>query len=190
MSVSWKDVGGAVARFAPVVGTILGGPAGAVVGAAGALVASALGVPPTPDEVQKAMTVDPQAAVKIKELEVTRQVELQKLLTSQVIADRQADTEDQKNVNETMRVEANSAHWPQWAWRPFIGFTFGLAFLAVCAFVCRLAYDAIWGGHPEAIAMIPQLVSAFTMLFAIPGGILGVSAWHRGQQKREALGGS
>ena len=27
-------------------------------------------------------------------------------------------------------------------------------------------------------------IGAFTTLFAIPGGILGVSAWHRGMQKR------
>jgi hypothetical protein len=32
--------------------------------------------------------------------------------------------------------------------------------------------------------MIPQLVGAFATLFAIPGAILGVTAWHRGKEKR------
>ena len=45
--------------------------------------------------------------------------------------------------------------------------------------------QAISGENPDAITMIPQLVSTMTLLFSIPGAILGVSAWHRGQGKRE-----
>ena len=90
-------------------------------------------------------------------------------------------------VNQTMQAEANSEHWPQYSWRPFWGFVSGLAFGFVVALCCFLAYRAIIAGHPESLSMIPQLVSAFATLFAIPGAILGVSAWHRGAEKRERL---
>lgn len=87
-------------------------------------------------------------------------------------------------VNITMQAEAKSEHWPQWSWRPFWGFSSALAFLFVAGLCCVLAYQAILGGRPESIAMIPQLVAAFATLFTIPGAILGVTAWHRGKEKR------
>lgn len=88
-------------------------------------------------------------------------------------------------VNQTMQAEANSEHWPQYSWRPFWGFSSGIAFSFVVGLCCLLGWEAVAGGKPEALSMIPQLVSAFAALFAIPGAILGVSAWHRGAEKRE-----
>ena len=87
-------------------------------------------------------------------------------------------------VNVTMQAEAKSEHWPQWSWRPFWGFASALAFLFVAGLCCVLAYKSVMGGTPEAMAMIPQLVGSFSALFAIPGAILGVTAWHRGKEKR------
>lgn len=90
-------------------------------------------------------------------------------------------------VNRTMQVEATSEHWPQYSWRPFWGFASGAAFVFVISLCCYLGYRAVLGGKPEALAMVPQLVTAFSTLFAIPGAILGVTAWHRGKEKRERL---
>jgi hypothetical protein len=87
-------------------------------------------------------------------------------------------------VNATMQVEAKSEHWPQWSWRPYWGFVSGTAFGCVCVLCCYLGYKAVMGGNSEALGMIPQLITAFAALFAIPGAILGVTAWHRGQEKR------
>lgn len=87
-------------------------------------------------------------------------------------------------VNQTMQTEAKSEHWPQYSWRPFWGFVSGIAFGFVVALCCYLGYKAVVGGEPSALAMVPQLVTAFSTLFAIPGAILGVTAWHRGKQKR------
>lgn len=75
--MDWKDIKDTVAQYAPLAGTLIGGPAGAAVGA---IISSALGVPSTPDDVSQALKTDPQAAVKLKEIESTRQVELQKLV--------------------------------------------------------------------------------------------------------------
>ena len=46
--MNWKDVGVVAAKAAPVLGAVLGGPVGAVAGAAGTLLASALGVEADP----------------------------------------------------------------------------------------------------------------------------------------------
>lgn len=90
-------------------------------------------------------------------------------------------------VNQTMQTEAKSEHWPQYSWRPFWGFVSGGAFGFVVGLCCYLGFKAVIGGNPQALAMVPQLVTAFSTLFAIPGAILGVTAWHRGKEKRERL---
>jgi len=74
--MNWSDIGGIVGRAAPIVGTLLGGPAGAAVGA---LVASALNVPNDPDAVNKALSGNPDAMVRVQELQLTARVELEKL---------------------------------------------------------------------------------------------------------------
>ncbi|KAF1041398.1 MAG: hypothetical protein GAK35_03327 [Herbaspirillum frisingense] len=74
--MDWKDLAGIVGKAAPIVGGILGGPAGAAVGG---LVATALGTDATPDAVSAAILQDPEAAVKLKELEVNSKVQLQQL---------------------------------------------------------------------------------------------------------------
>jgi hypothetical protein len=88
-------------------------------------------------------------------------------------------------VNQTMQAEAKSEHWAQWFWRPFWGMLSAVAFAFVCGLCCFLGYKAVVGGEPELLASIPILVSSFATLFAIPGAILGVTAWHRGAEKRE-----
>lgn len=74
--MDWKDIAGVVGKAAPILGGILGGPAGAAVGG---LISSALGTDATPDAVSDAILRDPNAALKLKELEVNSKVELQKL---------------------------------------------------------------------------------------------------------------
>lgn len=74
--MNWSDVGNLVGRAAPMVGTLLGGPAGAAVGA---LVASALNVQADPESVNAALAGNPDALVKIQELQVNAKVQLQQL---------------------------------------------------------------------------------------------------------------
>lgn len=87
-------------------------------------------------------------------------------------------------VNQTMQAEAKAEHWPQYSWRPYWGFISGTAFGFVVGLCCLLGWRAVIGHDANALKMIPELVTAFAALFAIPGAILGVTAWHRGQQKR------
>lgn len=128
---------------------------------------------------------DTQSAVDAIKADPALALEFQKAWMATELALEQEETKRQQMVNETMRAEAQSEHWPQWSWRPFWGFTSGLAFLFVAVLCCVLGYRAIVEKDSAALTMIPQLVSAFAALFAIPGAILGVTAWKRGQEKIE-----
>lgn len=89
-----------------------------------------------------------------------------------------------ESVNKTMQEESKSNNWWTSGWRPYWGFISGTAFLFVCILVCYLMYKAVIGGETEMMALIPPVITAFTTLFAIPGAILGVTAWHRGKMQR------
>ena len=79
--MDWKDIAGAVAKSAPILGALLSAtPAGAVISAAGALIGSALGVEATPDAIGAQIAANPEALVKLREIEANRAVELQRLL--------------------------------------------------------------------------------------------------------------
>lgn len=88
------------------------------------------------------------------------------------------------SVNETMQVESKSDNWWTSGWRPFWGFISGIAFGYICVVVGILLYKAVLGGDPAVMGLIPQVIGAFAALFAIPGAILGVTAWHRGKMQR------
>ncbi len=76
--MEWKDIGRSlVSQGAPLIGGILGGPAGA---AAGKLVAGVFGADPeNPEEVMNAIQGDPEAIAKLRELEMTHKQKLQEL---------------------------------------------------------------------------------------------------------------
>lgn len=76
MKISWDSVKDVVGGAAPLVGSLLGGSAGSAVGE---LVASALGVDNTADAVATAMKTDPEAATKLRELELTHKTKLEEL---------------------------------------------------------------------------------------------------------------
>jgi hypothetical protein len=74
--VKWSDIGNMVGKAAPLVGTLLGGPAGAAVGS---LVAAALNVNSDPESVNAALVGNPDALVRIQELQVNAKIQLQQL---------------------------------------------------------------------------------------------------------------
>ena len=71
--MDWKDLGHTLGKFAPLIGTTILGPAGALVGS---LVSDALGVENTPEAVAKAVKADPQASLKLQELSIKKEAML------------------------------------------------------------------------------------------------------------------
>ena len=77
--MKWSDIGNMVGKAAPLVGTLLGGPAGAAVGS---LVAAALNVNSDPESVNAELVGNPDALVRIQELQVNAKIQFQQLAVS------------------------------------------------------------------------------------------------------------
>lgn len=108
--MSWADVGKAVAKVAPVLGGILGGPPGIVVGAAGALLGSFLGVDSDPEAITKALA-DPDTLLKLKQLESDERQRLLEWQTAQL----NAELENIKSAREREVALAQAGHGASWA---------------------------------------------------------------------------
>lgn len=90
MKINWSDIKKTIGGAAPLIGTLLGGPAG---GAVATLVAGALGVEDTPEAISTALVTDPSAMLKLKELELTHKTKLEELTLEETkahLADKQS----------------------------------------------------------------------------------------------------
>ena len=93
----WDNIKELIGTSAPVLGTLLGGPAG---GAVGGLISKVLGVDNTPEAIELALMNNPDALVKIKELETSKELailqaelENKRIDISSVIDNRKLDNE-------------------------------------------------------------------------------------------------
>lgn len=181
---TWGSIAAAVGRFAPMLGTLLGGSAG---GALGSVIASALGVENNPDAVSKAIATDPAAALKLKELESAERIKLQELAVQSAKNELEASVQSASDVNKTMQSESAAEHWPTYGWRPFIGFTFG-ANLLIAGLTTSAVYIAAMFGSTTASAALTSLPSMIGALGAINAAalpILGVASWFRGKMQAD-----
>ena len=99
--MEWGKVVNTISGAAPLLGSLFG-PAGTAVGTvAGAgikLIATALGVAPTKEAIAEAIVTDPNALIKLKELELNAKVELQKLSVQQLGMEL-ADVQSARQMN-------------------------------------------------------------------------------------------
>lgn len=140
----WSDVSEVVGKVAPVLGGALGGPAGAAVGS---LAARALGVDATPEAVADAIKQDPQAAIKLAEIEADT---------------RKSMTEAQGSI---ITAEAKSESWLARNWRPLVMLWFaGLV-------------GGYWFGFTPANLTEPTVLALFDIIqYGLSGYIVGRSA--------------
>ena len=183
--MKWSDVAPSIGKFAPILGTLIGGPAGA---ALGAVVASVLGVEATPSAVSEAMRINPDAAVKLQEIESNERVKLQEMAVQQAANEMEAATKAAVSVNSTMQAEAASEHWPTYTWRPAIGFS--VAFnTAVSAILVVGIYGGVMFGAPAAtaaLATLPMVLASLAAISATVMPILGIASWFRGKAQADA----
>lgn len=91
--MDWKDLAATVSRTAPMLGMLLGGPAGAAVGG---LIASTLGTDADPAQVSAALTANPDLVVKLQQIESDRRARLQDM----VLAHAKLVVEDRKDARQ------------------------------------------------------------------------------------------
>lgn len=181
--MNWRDLAETVGAAAPMLGTLLGGPAG---GAVGAVIAAALGAPNEPDAVSKAISANPDAALKLRQIEADQRVKLQELVVSAEQHRLVAETAAVSAVNETMRAEAESDHWPTYSWRPFVGFAFGLLALiggvtAAGSYIGVMFFNV----KAEVLAQLPGLLAAEAAVMTTMAPILGIASWFRGRMQAD-----
>lgn len=165
--MDWKDLGATLGKFAPLIGTAIGGPAGAAVGA---LVSATLGTANDPSVVQQALVSNPDIALKLAQLESDQRVQLQTLIVTAEQNRLNAETAQLVAVNLTMQTEAKADHWATYSWRPFIGFVFGIMMLGIY-FVLPLLHIAV--------PLVP------TEAWLSLGAVLGVASWYRGKMQAD-----
>ena len=96
--MQWKDVTNFIGDAAPMIGYLLGGPAGSEIGT---LVASALGVENKEEAILEAIKNNPQALIKLKELELKHKEELEALTIEKakiVLKEKQMYLQDTQNA--------------------------------------------------------------------------------------------
>ena len=97
MSFDWSDLGKTVASAAPLLGGVVGGPLGAGIGS---IIASVFGVENEPNAIDAAIKSDPNAAIKLREIELTHKEKLEdialKTLQSE-LADKQNARQEHKD---------------------------------------------------------------------------------------------
>jgi len=96
MSTTWKDAAKIAVKVLPILGTVLGGPMGAIAGAGGALLAEIFGCEATPMAVSQALSVaTPDQILKIKEMELG----FNKLALEQ-IKEQNRHTEEEQSIDK------------------------------------------------------------------------------------------
>ena len=96
--MNWKDIGKqAIQMGAPILGGALGGPAGAAVGA---MIANQFGIDtPTPDNIMAAIKEDPEAALKLREVELRHQERLTEMEVDRFRIET-ADVQDARKIHQ------------------------------------------------------------------------------------------
>lgn len=99
MSKGWDKIKSIISGAAPIVGSLVGGPAG---GAVGALISSALGVENTEDAILKKLEADPESLLKLKQMESDER----KHLIEMQLSTLNAELADVQNARES-----HKSHW-------------------------------------------------------------------------------
>lgn len=149
--MDWKGVGNAVIKAgAPLLGGALFGPAGSVIAS---MISGKFGMSPdaTPDQVLTAIKGDPDAALKLRQIETTHIERLQELENERLRIET-VDVQNARNVHKDS--------WVPWA------LTFTLVAM-VSGIVAALLWVAIPEDNKEVVYLVVgQLIGAFSTAIA------------------------
>lgn len=166
--MNWSDVGGLVAKAAPLIGSLLGGPAG---GAAGALIARALGTEATPEATAAALQADPEALERVRKLELAHEADLTRMHL-------EAETARLGEINATMRAEAASHDGYVRRWRPTFGYLTAASWAVQCG---AIAWAIV--ARPEQAGSVAQTITALTPMWGVALAVLGINVSARSRDK-------
>lgn len=176
--MDWKAM---VSQAAPILGSLLGTPAA---GAAIGMVANALDTDADPEAIARALSGDPEAAHKLRRLELDHQEALTRM-------NLEAETARLAEVNQTMRAEAASQDAYVRRWRPTYGYLTAAAwFIQMTGFTVILGMVAYQspGDLAAVVGALGSVLSALLGLWGIALAVLGVNINKRSHDKQVAAG--
>lgn len=103
--MSWDDIGKTIGSVAPMLGTLLSPVTGGASVAIGAMIASVLGVENDPEAISQAIKDDPNAFLKLKELEQKESASLRQ----QVLELAKLENEKYNKAHETYQTKNEMA---------------------------------------------------------------------------------
>lgn len=148
MASTWEKVGRAIADAAPALGGLIGGPAG---GAVGALIASTLGTSNDPDAILAKIKADPEALLKIKQLEADER---------QHIREMQLQTLNAELADVQSARTAHADHWMPST------ITMILALMVAIMGWALLCYEVPIANKDMAVYLFGQITGTFTTAVA------------------------
>lgn len=175
-----------VRKAVPVIATALGGP---LAGLAVEAVGSALGMSePTQEKVKAALSgMSPEQMVQMKQIDADLQVRFAKMGYDHVekLEELNASVEKAQieSVGKAIIAETTAEKWPQYTWRPFIGYAFAINLVFAGVMVGIIYVSAIFLGRTEYLSELPAMLTAFATLNGTALPILGVASWFRGKMQ-------
>ena len=148
-----KETLAKITNAAPFIGACLG-PGGAVAGTAIKMIAGALGVEATPPSIEAALQNNPEALLKIKELELNHKLDWERLLLEEEKT-RLADIQSAR-VRQTESEKATGKR---------DGNLYALAWLGICGYLGLLIYIIGWG--------LPKMSAELALMVGNLIGIVG-----------------
>jgi VIT1/CCC1 family predicted Fe2+/Mn2+ transporter len=176
--MEWKNLSDIVGKSAPILGTLLGGPAGAAIGA---IISSALGVENSPEEIKSKLEMDPALCVKLAEIESTQLIRLQELALENSKSEISAASQNISEINETFRQEIKAEHWIIYSWRPAIGFSVAIAIVLSLFCVFFAYFSAMFLGRNDFLLNLPGILTAIAGIIGVVLPILGINSWFHGK---------
>ena len=166
--MNWGDlVDDVLGAGLPLLGSALGGPAGAAVGK---LAASALGVDARPEAVKGALSA-PGAADRLKRMEVEHRQTLERIELEGAVA-------NMADVNKTMRQEIASKDTFVRRARPTTIYVINL-----CILLQVIVGAIVIIGFPRAMPDYIGLIQALSNPLMVALGVVGVYKWRRTSEK-------
>ncbi len=178
----WDTIKSLLGNAAPLIGTLIGGPVGTAVGG---LVSSALGVDNTPEAIERELSTNPDAVIKLKQLEFEHGVELKQLAFEHAKLESEERKLTMAQQHTTIQAELASHDAYVRRWRPTWGYSMCLAW--VLRFVGLATVMVV---YPEQAADVVNAVVAMTPLFGIGLTVLGINIHKRSQDKQISMGGT
>lgn len=173
--MDWSDLGKKVAGYADEIGGLLG-PGGAVVGE---FIASTFGIENDPDKIAQAIESDPDAALKLKELQQNHKAEMTRLAMQEKSRQLESETAQLAEVNKTMRAEIRN----DVKWRVAFGYMMTMAVgLIVAGFVYLLV------AKTSALADAAQGIQAIVPILQVALGVLGITAYNTHTERKAGMG--